>query len=254
MTINNQQEIALSYTNSEEHSVHYICEGSGRDIVVLPGLWTNSKWLQKYFDLRTHGKVWIIDPPYSNLTDCKTKHSIDFYASKVISAMKSLGIQKPVIMAESLGTTVALTIEKNMDVDKLVLIAPVTNVEKKLYFATLLQMLTPPSVLVRQRANMMFKRKPELIPEAIKMMSGFSKSKLLRPVMALKKYNALSFKPACPTLLIGGLYDKVSTPEKLAALARYFGAKLVINKKTGHHVTEYAWPDCLELITDFIES
>lgn len=243
----------MPHIKSQGCSIHYLCEGSGRDIVVLPGLWTNSKWMAKYLDLKTHGKVWIIDPPYSNLTHCKTKHSVDFYAAKVTAAMESLGIQKPIIMAESLGTTVALTIEKNIGTEKLVLVAPVINVERKLFLSTVIQMLTPTRSLVRQRANMMFRRKPEMIPQAIEMMTGFGKSKLLGSVMAMRKYNANSFKPRCPTLIIGGQYDKISTPEKLAALSQLFGAKLVINKKTGHHVTEYAWPECFEQIVEFIE-
>lgn len=244
----------MPHIKSDGSTIHYLCEGSGKDIVVLPGLWTNSKWLAKYLDLKTHGKVWIIDPPYSNLTHCRAGHSINYYADKVIEAMKLLGIDRPIIMAESLGTTVALTIEKRTGAEKLVLVAPVINVERKLFLYTFTQMLTPTRSLVRQRANMMFRRKPEMIPQAVEMMSGFGKSKLLGSIIAMKKYNALNFKPSCPTLIIGGQYDKISTPEKLAELSQLFGAKLVINKKTGHHVTEYAWPECFEQIVKFIEA
>ena len=100
----------------------------------------------------------------------------------------------------------------------------------------------------------MFRRNPEMIPLAIAMMGRFDRQKLLKSIVALGKFDAKQFSPRCPTFIISGKYDRISSPELVQKLASAWNAKLWINEKTGHHVTEYAWPTASLEIRKFIES
>jgi pimeloyl-ACP methyl ester carboxylesterase len=235
-------------------SFSFQAKGCGKDIIVLPGFWTNSEWMTRYFDLTNHGKVWLLDPPYSNLTTCIHKHSLKNYTDSTIIAMEKLSINKPIIIAESFGCALALEIEKRFQTDKLVLIAPLSFLPTSLFIQAALSMLLPHQFVVNQRAKKMCKRTPEFFNQAVTMMSGFDKRKLWGSVVAMKSFKALSFKPSCPTLIVGGLFDRIANPKKLIEISEAFKAKLVINKKTGHHVTEHVWPECIGIIEDFIRN
>jgi pimeloyl-ACP methyl ester carboxylesterase len=231
---------------------HYQSSGSGWDIVVIPGFWTNSDWIRKYFDLTDIGKIWIIDPPYSNLSDCKTKSTVESYAKTIKETLEKLGIKEPVIIGESLGVATALELEKQIGVSKMILISPATGISLGLLVSGMLQMLLPFGSVVKARASMMLKRKPEMIPEAVSMMSGFPKSKLINAMIALWRYKPVYQKLGTKTLIISGKFDKFGSPEKMKEISKKLGARLVINETSGHHVTEYAWPDVSKTIRNFL--
>ena len=234
--------------------INYISKGSGRDIVVIPGFWTNSEWLTRYFDLCDIGKIWIFDPPYSNLSQCKTKNTISAYAHALSHAFDKLGIKNPVIIGESMGGATSVAVEKIVPASKMILISPAARVDFKLMVTTLFQLMAPYKKVIKTRAQMMFRRKPEMIPEVVAMMEQFERHKLLKSIIALGKFNAKQFNPRCPTFIISGKYDRISSPELVKNLAANWNSKLWINEKTGHHVTEYAWPAAGLEIRKFIES
>lgn len=234
--------------------IHYICEGSGKDIVVLPGFWTNSGWMKRWLELKDIGRVWIIDPPYSNLSNCKTRPNIKSYAKTIVSVFKALGITKPVVIGESLGSATALAVEQICELSGLILVSPAS----RLIFSRLIEgislMMLPFSKVSRQRAERMHRRKPELIEPAFQMMSKFRKSELIKTLLALRGFNSYESRPRCKTLLIGGRYDKIATPEIVEKLGKLYNAKTLINEKTGHHVCDHAWPDVSSVAREFIKS
>lgn len=240
--------------NIDRGYINYISNGSGRDIVVIPGFWTNSEWLARYFDLCDIGKIWIFDPPYSNLSSCRTKNTISAYAHSLSRAFDKLGINNPVIIGESMGGATSVALEKIIKANKMILISPAARVNFKLMVTTLFQLMAPYKKVIKTRAQMMFRRKPEMIPQAISMMEGFERRKLLKSIVALGKFDAKQFSPRCPTFILSGRYDRISSPELVQKLASAWNAKLWINEKTGHHVTEYAWPAASLEIREFIES
>lgn len=234
--------------------LHFLDNGQGKNIVVLPGFWTNSDWISRYFDLSDFGKVTIIDPPYSNLSVGRVKQSVSSFALAIKKALELLDIRKPVLIGESLGAATALELSRLIEVESMVLVSPATGITFGTFLSGAFQMLLPFRWVVKSRASMMFRRKPEMVSKAVKMMGQFPKSKLLGAMWALLRYKPHYGKLFTKTLIVSGFYDRMATPEKMNHIAHLLGAKLVTNKKTGHHVTEYAWPDCCGLIKEFLKA
>lgn len=247
-------ENQLPVVNTKFGQINYICEGTGKDIAVLPGFWTNSSWMERCLELKGIGKIWIIDPPYSNLSNCASRPKIEFYAEVIKSAFDVLKIAKPFLIGESLGGATALALERIFDLSGLILVSPATRLRFSQLLEGLLMMALPVEKIAFLRAKRMHKRKPELIEPAFEMMSKFKKSQLLKPLFALRSFNPYKFKPSCKTLMIGGRFDRIATPAILEDLGNAYGAKVIINEKTGHHVTEHAWPDVSKLLREFVES
>lgn len=123
-------EIAFSCVElDDQRSLHIRCAGRGKDLVFLhSALTTGSDWLGPPLrELGCHGRLTIPDRPGHGLSRRpRFEGSPRRQARQIHEGLRRFGVDRPVIVAHSLGALVALAFAEEFpdSLDALVLVAP----------------------------------------------------------------------------------------------------------------------------------
>jgi pimeloyl-ACP methyl ester carboxylesterase len=112
--------------NIEEIELNYICEGQGKDVLILHGWGANINTVLSIFNLlKPHFKVYALDlPGFGKSTEPKEVFGSEDYARIVKKFMDKMKIQKIILIGHSFGGKVSIWLGSKYPemVDKIVLI------------------------------------------------------------------------------------------------------------------------------------
>ena len=113
-------------TNIEEIEINYICEGEGKDVLILHGWGANINTVLPIVNLlKPHFKVYALDlPGFGESTEPKEVFGSDDYARIVKKFMVKMDIDKVILIGHSFGGKVSIWLGSSCPemVDKIVLI------------------------------------------------------------------------------------------------------------------------------------
>ncbi len=224
-------------------------------LVVLHGLGTNSRWMERYRNSFSRDYALIIpDLPYSPDSGLDCGKSVEDYSDKLFGSLKNVVRDEIILIGESLGGAVAMVLSQKLSCRKLVLVTPSLGLEGSFLPTFMKVLFTPVSVLANSVSGKIVKYDPDLGDLSRKIMASMPKHKMLDAIVALKRFNAFDIKPGClPRLLvIGGKHDRVVPEGKLRLFANKHCADLYIDNESGHHVAVKRWPDVETRIREFL--
>lgn len=107
----------------DEIQIHYVQEGSGKDIVLLHGWGQNTEMMQPVMDhLKNTHRVFALDfPGFGQSEDPKVPYGVPEYAQLLRSFIVQLGIETPIFIGHSFGCRVAIHYGSTYPVEKMIL-------------------------------------------------------------------------------------------------------------------------------------
>lgn len=108
-------------------NTNYLDNGSGQNIIILPGWGSSINVMKKMFDhLSENNRVIILDLPGFGETDAlKNSWSLNDYVLFVIEFMNKLNIKTPIIIGHSFGGRIAIKLASeyhDLKIDRVILI------------------------------------------------------------------------------------------------------------------------------------
>jgi len=90
--------------------IHYVEQGSGPDVVFVHGNIGSSRWFERVMDVQGYRTVALDMPNFGRSSALPGEPDIDRYADSVAAFIGVLGIERPVVVAHSLGGAVAISL------------------------------------------------------------------------------------------------------------------------------------------------
>lgn len=116
----------MPYLNIDELSIYYRKEGKGEPLVLIPGIYCDSRTYKKLIPiLAEYYTVYVPDMPCHGKSDSyKRVMSLDDFSHGIRKMINAWGIKKPIVMAHSAGCILAIKYALDYPVKELVIAAP----------------------------------------------------------------------------------------------------------------------------------
>lgn len=252
--------------------IHFHEAGEGTALMFLhgsPGQISNWKYILPYFkknyrviamDLRGYGKS--DKPDFVSISD---------YIGDIDAIREELGINEMILIGHSFGTLLSLEYAVRRKVKAMILISPVTHLEKQLmdwiieYFPPIFwkPLLFSNNSLMRRLYRKMFfsPATPDKVFYRF-MVDNMEYIESLPPqsfryLISLVGYDAKASaeKIKAPTLIIVGEDDIITSPEDAKILHQWIkGSKLAVIPDAGHMILYEKPEEICDIIEDFLEN
>ncbi|HOO96582.1 MAG TPA: alpha/beta hydrolase [Caldisericia bacterium] len=223
-------------------------------MIVLHGFGVSSRWLDRYRETFS-GNYNVITPEmaYSPEGDEMSGASVDSWADAILESYSQLFNKETVLVGESLGCAVALSLASRTLVSRLILVTPF--VEFRVNLSDIFSLLFLPTKYVAKiRAEKSFKNFPETKEALISMTGSLSKSKMIRAIQGQRNFQWRDYTvpSSCKTQIIGGEFDRLAPPKLIDELSDKTNARTSIIEKSGHQVPTKKWEAVKSIIESFL--
>ncbi len=266
-------ELPVEFVDLNGIRVRYVATGRGRPLVLLHTLRTQLDMFQKVVpELSRHFRVLAMDYPghgYSDVPDAD--YSADFFLSSVTRFLERLEVDDAIVVGESIGGSIALTLaaRRNPHVRRVIAVNPYdydggrglrrSSVTANLLFGLNNVPLVGPTVM-RLRSYPLVKKvfeggvshKESLPPDLVREMNEVGNRRnhyrafmsLLRHAPTWERAPAEYARIQLPVLLVYGAHDWSRPEEREACLRAIPGAQMITVGGAGHFLSLDA-PDAL---------
>lgn len=223
-------------------------------MIVLHGFGVSSLWLNRYKESFSNDhNVQTPELPYSPNQSTPVKACVDSWAESVLNEYSSIFHSDTILIGESLGCAVAMSIVSKVSVSRLIMITPF--VEFRVNMSDVFSLLFLPSTLIAKvRAKKSFPNS-QAEREALEKMTGsLPKGKIIKTMLGQAKFRWEKYLPnkANKTLIISAQFDRLAPQSLIAKLSEKTDAQTFTIEKSGHQAPTKKWETIKSEIESFL--